>query len=67
MKTNTQPTEIKTVKEAIRFLEKDMAFTVQDITKLKWAISDVDVLNTFETDEELIEYANEQKEAIGED
>ena len=57
--------EITNINKAIKYLEKNVC-QVDLIKGFKWSISDGDEhLGNFKDDKELIEYANEQKKAIG--
>lgn len=58
---------IKTTQEAVEYLEKHVVDYVSDISGAKWQIvvnETEGVMFCTDTDEELIEYANEQKDAI---
>ena len=59
--------QITNVKDAITFLETDAQIDVEDISGFKWGLSDNDMNFSLRTDKELIEYANEQKEALNEE
>ena len=51
--------EIKTTKEAIELLEQKRGFRVKDIKRFNWVVKDeIDELEM--TDEEIINYANDQ-------
>lgn len=52
---------IKTVEEAIKFLEEKVGTHTQDLRKVSWRVYDEDFSCNFNTDKELIDYANEQK------
>lgn len=58
--------EIKDVNEAIAFLETKAGINVE-IVDYKYRVSDNDFDCRMTDDKELIDYANEQMEAIGED
>ena len=58
-------TEIKTVDEAIRFLSEKVGISTE-IVRYKYRVSDMDFDCPIRTDKDLIDYANEQKEAIEE-
>jgi len=58
--------EIKNVDEAIAFLEDKAGISVA-IVDYKYRVFDNDFDEPITDDKELIEYANEQMEAIGED
>ena len=55
--------KIKTTSEAIEFLQKKANINVEEVNA-KWIIWDDDIDNLLKDDEDLIDYANEQKEAI---
>ena len=59
--------QIKTIEEAIRFLEEQAQINVKLRNKDKWQISDNDINMSIKDDNALIDYANEQKEALEED
>jgi len=56
--------EIKTIEEAIKYLEEKAGINVMERNKAKWDVWDDDFDDVINTDEDLIDYANEQKEAI---
>lgn len=56
--------EITSVEEALKFLKRDVGLSITDLRKYSWRIYDEDVDFCIGTDDELINYANEQKEAI---
>ena len=58
--------EIKTKEDAIKFLEEEINISVEDISKYKYKIYDEDFCDFIKDDKELIDYANEQMEAIEE-
>ena len=58
--------KIKTVEEAIDFLENKAGINVDENTH-KWTIWDIDFRDYCKDDKELIDYANEQMEAIMDD
>ena len=58
--------EMKTVKRAIEFLTKKANSSV-DVLHYKYRVFDEDFSVFLKTDKELINYANEQKEAIEEE
>jgi len=58
--------KITNVTEAIIFLEKEVGISVEEVPNYKYRIFDKDIDNYIKDDEDLIEYANEQKEAIEE-
>ena len=53
---------IKTIREAINFLEKERGFEINDLRAFKWEIIDEDINFKTRTNQEVIDYANEQKE-----
>jgi len=55
--------KIKTKEEAIEFLEEEANINVE-IVDYKYRVSDNDFEDTIKDTKELIEYANEQAEAI---
>jgi len=55
--------EIKTVDEAIRFLSEKVNISTE-IVDYKYRVFDEDFNCPVRTDKDLIDYANEQKEAI---
>lgn len=55
--------KIKTVEEAIKFLEERAGINVEEV-EYKWRIWDNDFDDSCKEDKDLIEYANEQMEAI---
>ena len=58
--------EIKTIDEAIEFLQTKAGINVEIMTA-KYRVSDFDMDSYIEDDKQLIEYAKEQQEAIGEE
>jgi hypothetical protein len=59
--------KLKTVEEAVEFLEKKAGINVAVNHKFyKYNIWDLDINEQIETDKDLIDYANEQKEALEE-
>lgn len=53
---------IKTIEEAVFFLENNAQIDVELRNKDKWQISDSDINISIKDDKALIDYANEQKE-----
>lgn len=51
--------EIKTIEEAKKLLEKKRGFKVKDIKKYNWVVKDEEI-DELMTDEEIINYANDQ-------
>lgn len=56
--------EITDVKQAIKYIEKKVNISVTDVSDLKYHLYDEDLNFYLCSDKELIDYANEQKEAI---
>ena len=55
--------EIKTIEEALDYIRRYLNISVTDVSKDKWHLLDEDIDFNLSSDRELIEYANEQKEA----
>ena len=58
--------EIKTIEDAIFFLVNQSQISVELRNKDKWRVFDEDMNFSIKDDKGLIEYANEQKEALEE-
>ena len=55
--------EIKTINQAVEFLET-IGIDVDDVSHYKYKVYDNDFSDFVETDKDLIDYANEQQEAL---
>jgi len=54
--------EIKTIEKAIKLLTERRGFKIEDLREAKYRIYDEDISFIVETDKELINYANEQRQ-----
>jgi len=52
--------EIKTIEEAIKLLTERRGFQVEDYSKVRYRVYDEDIDDLYDSDEELINYANDQ-------
>lgn len=59
--------KITDINEAIKYLREMVNVNVEDISDLKYNIWDEDMNFYCDSDKTLIDYANEQKEAIEDD
>jgi hypothetical protein len=50
------------IKQAIKYLEEERFFEVEDISKVKYILKDEEIEEYFNDDRDLIEFAEEQKE-----
>ena len=53
---------IETIEEAIEFLETKLNISVEDYSKVKWKVYDEDFTDFVDSDNDLIDYANEQQD-----
>ena len=51
------------LQEAIHYIEHNLNTEVEDVSNVKWSLTDEDMNFTLNSDKDLIEYAEEQKEA----
>lgn len=51
------------LQEAIHYIENNLNIEVVDVSNVKWSLTDEEMNFTLNSDKDLIEYAEEQKEA----
>lgn len=58
--------QIKTTQEAIKLLTEERGFDVSDVSMYKWKVGDEDFTELLKTDEQLINFANDQAQEVEE-